>query len=166
MVLNTKCACGGDKNPNAKRCWACANESRRQALLGKAHSAERRLVNSLSHRGEMARFDLASVTRGKPAHNRVEVGHRRRSNGHWQVKCADGQWRYEHRVVWEAAHGPIPRGIVIHHINHDPFDNRLNNLVALTNGSHMSHHIEGRAPEMQQRSVAKRNARKAVGGHY
>lgn len=166
MVLNTKCACGGDKNPNAKQCWACANDSRRQALLGKAHSAERRQTNSLSHRGQVRRFDLAALTRGKPAHNRVEVGHRRISNGHWQVKCSDGHWRYEHRVLWEAAHGPIARGVLIHHVNHDPFDNRLENLAALTRSEHMGHHIEERAVEMQQRTVAKRLARKAAGGKY
>lgn len=33
-----------------------------------------------------------------------------------------------HRAVWIAAHGPIPAGYVIDHINRDKADNRLENL--------------------------------------
>lgn len=112
-------------------------------------------------------FDIASVTRGKPAHNRAEVGHRRIANGHYQVKCADGRFRYEHRVVWMAAHGPIPSTTVIHHINHDPFDNRLENLEAVTAGEHRHRHYDpAKARSMQALAVQKRLARKAAGGKY
>ena len=35
------------------------------------------------------------------------------------------------RAVWQEAHGPIPKGWLIHHLNGDKGDNRLGNLAAV-----------------------------------
>ena len=40
----------------------------------------------------------------------------------------NGKCCYTHRYVWEQAHGPIPDGKYIDHINNDKLDNRLENL--------------------------------------
>jgi len=48
----------------------------------------------------------------------------------------DGRLVMEHRLVWEAAHGPIPDGFVIHHINEVRLDNRLENLQCLDQQTH------------------------------
>lgn len=37
-----------------------------------------------------------------------------------------------HRLVWEVFNGPIPKGLVVNHINEDKTDNRLENLNLLT----------------------------------
>jgi hypothetical protein len=43
---------------------------------------------------------------------------------------------FEHRLVWERIHGPIPEGWVIHHLNGIKTDNRPENLSAMPRKSH------------------------------
>ncbi len=107
------------------------------------HDDARRRANSegQQRRTDGNRFDVSSITRGKPAYNRKFVGSTRISNGHTQIKCEDGKWRYRARVVWEQANGPIPRGRLIHHTNGDPHDDRLENLQMVTRKEHMRIHM-------------------------
>ena len=67
------------------------------------------------------------------------------------TRCADGYTRlgggrsrhqYVHRVVWEAAHGPIPAGLEINHVNGRKVDNRVSNLALVTRGENVRHAIE------------------------
>jgi len=45
--------------------------------------------------------------------------------------CPRITW-YAHRVVWEAAHGPIPEGMQIDHLDCDAGNNALSNLDLVT----------------------------------
>jgi hypothetical protein len=45
-----------------------------------------------------------------------------------------------HREVWKAAHGPIPDGHLIHHIDGNPLNNTLENLECIPARSHASRH--------------------------
>ncbi len=49
-------------------------------------------------------------------------------------KKINGKSYYVHRLLWEEAHGPIPDGMMVDHINGDPKDNRLENLRCVTRG--------------------------------
>lgn len=65
------------------------------------------------------------------AHGYVRVrntGHRRAHKG----------FVYEHILVYEEAHGPVPDGCDVHHRNGIRCDNRLENLECLSHGVHMS----------------------------
>lgn len=70
----------------------------------------------------------------------------RRANGTggtcngYRTLTIDGKSVYEHRWLWEQAHGPIPRGYVVHHKNEVKLDNRLDNFALEYRGSHNKIH--------------------------
>jgi hypothetical protein len=127
------------------------------------HSDERRRNISAGKKREVDEgrwrgFDLAAYMRDKPSPVAVPVGTERIvKDGRVQVKCPDGKWRYRSRLVWASANGPIPPGILIHHDNEDPMDDRLENLMAVTRAEHARiHSTPGVARERQRRAVAAR----------
>jgi hypothetical protein len=76
-------------------------------------------------------------------------------NGYRQIHRDGKQW-LEHRWLWEQANGPIPAGHLIHHVNHDRADNRLENLQLMTRAMHTSHHQKGasKSPETRAKMSA------------
>lgn len=66
------------------------------------------------------------------------------STGYVIVRIGPGDWRYEHRVIWERAHGPIPPGYHVHHINGVRDDNRLENLELVNGARHNREHTAER----------------------
>jgi HNH endonuclease len=69
--------------------------------------------------------------------NAKPVGSKRyRCDGYVLIKCADGKWRYEHRVVANA-----PSDKVVHHINGDTSDNSPVNLQVIDPGEHTIKHL-------------------------
>jgi len=62
--------------------------------------------------------------------------HYRTTTGFYLRKRHNGRREPMHRIVWMLAHGPIPKGSVIHHRNGDTRDNRLPNLELLTRAEH------------------------------
>lgn len=81
----------------------------------------------------------------------------RRSDRVYYKSCAGGRPKYLHREIWSRARGPIPKKHHIHHINGDPFDNRLDNLECILGVAHLSKHASERArenPEVHLHSLA------------
>ena len=60
-------------------------------------------------------------------------GYERASNG-------KGTSRPTHLLVYEYLSGPVPKGCIVHHDNHNHFDNSPPNLCALLAGEHSSLH--------------------------
>ena len=69
-------------------------------------------------------------------------GGRFKARGYWFVR-KDSRTYAEHRLVWEEANGPIPVNHIIHHVNGDGLDNRLENLECLSRAEHRSLHDAG-----------------------
>ena len=88
-------------------------------------------------------------TRGQAPLNHNEVGTvriRRRSRSGksraWIKVAEPNVWRLRCHVVWEEAYGPIPIGLLIHHLNEDTLDDGLNNLAAISRAAHLGAHRE------------------------
>lgn len=64
----------------------------------------------------------------------VPVGSERISkDGYYEVKTAEPRtWQYKHRLIWEAAHGPVPAGHAIIFADGSPTNLELDNLVLVT----------------------------------
>lgn len=63
--------------------------------------------------------------------------------------------KYLHRHIWEKAHGEIPDGYEIHHKDHNPLNNNLENLELLEIDEHKLHH--GRNLTDEQRAFLREN---------
>jgi hypothetical protein len=52
---------------------------------------------------------------GHMPHTHVPVGTRAKDGeGYWKIKVAEPRtWRYQHRLIWEEHHGPIPPGHIV-----------------------------------------------------
>lgn len=91
--------------------------------------------------------------KGCAAPNKLPVGtvtfrHRKREKSAraWIKVAEPNIWRVRAVVVWEAAHGPLPKGFVIHHKDEDPLNDDLANLVALSRAAHLACHRKAGVP--------------------
>lgn len=106
----------------------CSNGGKlRRGLCGKHYQ---RLV---------AHGDPYVVTRAGAGQGSVSSGYHRLT--------VNGRKAMVHRRVWEAAHGPIPKGYLPHHKNGDTLDNRLENLKLMLRGKHTQLHRPRRQAE-------------------
>lgn len=72
----------------------------------------------------------------------------RLGTGRYLATCEAGRRIFRARWVWERAHGPIPAGMVIHHVNRDCGDDRLENLQMLTRREHDALHAGDKKKEV------------------
>ncbi len=101
----------------SKLCKTCDNKSRATLFLG-ANNPNWREGRTMAHG-----YVLRRITAQKHA-------------------TGTNAYRLEHRMVWEEAHGPLPKGHIIHHLNGIKSDNRLENLAAMSRADHHIKHSE------------------------
>lgn len=103
---------------------------------GKQMSMESRIALSISHKGKRARD------------NYEFGGHEKQHDGYIYVYMPDHPratldgYVMKHRLVMEKEIGMIiPDGYVVHHINKDKMDNRIDNLALMTFKGHSALHM-------------------------
>lgn len=100
--------------------------------------------------------------KGQPSSRHLPIGsvtvRLRRREGYQRafVKVAEPNvWKERAKMVWEEKHGPIPRGMVIHHKDRDALNDTLDNLQMLTKSEHRIAHGDELA-EARRKAYAKR----------
>ena len=78
--------------------------------------------------------------KGQRPHNYKDVGTEIiNADGYVQVKVADPNvWKLKHRLIWEQAHGEIPKGYNVQFKNHNPLDCRIENLYLISREDQMA----------------------------
>lgn len=98
-----------------------------------------------------ARCAPTMFKKGNRTHNYKPVGSERVNvDGYVEVKVADpGKWRLKHRVIWEEAHGPIPRGHNVQFRDGNPQNLSLDNLYLISRSEQLRKHncMMARYPE-------------------
>jgi hypothetical protein len=62
-----------------------------------------------------------------------------RKRNHYGYIVTQHPFAFAHRLIWESAYGPIPRGLTINHKNGVKTDNRIENLELATREANSSH---------------------------
>lgn len=73
---------------------------------------------------------------------------------YWSDELKKRVHEFEHRRVWREAGRAVPDGFVLHHVNENKSDNRLENLELMQRGEHGRHHHrdEEKYPETPARA--------------
>ena len=77
--------------------------------------------------------------KGRPSQNIKPVGSERVNvDGYIEVKIAEpNKWRQKQRVVWEAAHGPVPADSIVSFIDGNKQNCELSNLRVMTRADNL-----------------------------
>ncbi|MCM1179977.1 MAG: HNH endonuclease [Clostridium sp.] len=76
--------------------------------------------------------------KGHVPENHRSIGSERvNKDGYVEVKVAEpNKWRLKHRIVWEKANGPVPKGYIIIFRDNDKTNIDIDNLLMIKRGIH------------------------------
>jgi hypothetical protein len=100
-----------------------------------------------THAKGMHLSPASEFPRGHRPANKLPVGsvtERPDKNGAvraWVKVAEPNVWRLRAVVVWEATHGPLPKGRLVHHRDRNPLNDEPSNLEALTRAEHVKEHL-------------------------
>ena len=120
------------------------NEITERYIAGESTTALARAY-AVSPRTIGLRLRAACVGMRPPGGQRKRGGPLHRCNGYIETADREGKSCRVHRGCWEAYHGPILPGDVVHHINGNLADYHIENLVCMSRGAHMNLHRKERA---------------------
>lgn len=91
----------------------------------------------------------------------IRVRHKRGGVQRAWVKVAQpNAWKLRAQVVWEQTHGPLPRGMGVHHKDENTLNDELANLEATTKAAHMETHRPGfNETRLKNSTLARRRLR-------
>lgn len=119
------------------------------------HDDERMMSISKKAREQMYR-EYANGTRDKKkiveqAHRAVIAKSKKRfetnpnmmvgKRGYLLIYIPQKGWKKYHHYIWEKENPPVPKGFVLHHIDEDRFNNKIDNLQIITNSEHGKLHM-------------------------
>lgn len=81
--------------------------------------------------------------KGNPAPRAGDLAGGTRSDGYRYIGI-DGKRYYAHRIAWLMVYGPIPEGMEIDHIDHNPSNNRISNLRLVTKSANRQNRARDR----------------------
>ena len=122
------CECGNPKDFRAVECRACA--SSRYARIQWA-TKRGTILQGIREAGVLRRTRFQDLS--------MDTVWQRRQDGRYWTWHWDGDVKrtvYRYQWVWITANGPIPPGHVIHHLNKDRSDDRIENLALVAKGKH------------------------------
>jgi hypothetical protein len=87
------------------------------------------------------------------------------AQGYVYVKTVGGRWRLKHRQIWEAAHGPIPKGRLVKFADGDRSNFSLDNLV-LVSRSEIGRRLSPPSPQGTEHKKSGYIVVMTVDGHW
>ncbi len=100
---------------------------------------------------------------GQSAHNKLPIGSEtiRTYKGKkraWIKIHEPNEWKLKAVYVYELINGPLPKGLVVHHTDHNSMNDLPDNLQALTRSQHIiEHKVETHAWQYRHESEVMQN---------
>lgn len=95
--------------------------------------------------------------KGRKSESRAELGeirirHDKNNKPRAWVKIGQpNKWGMRAVVEWENKYGPLPKGLIVHHVDRDTLNDSISNLSAISRGAHINEH----RPELNKRRKCK-----------